>query len=77
MPFAVTPHENAPAAQRGGGKEAYQKIIELKPHQKIVIVSGFAEPETARELQNLAMLPFVQKPYAIETLAATVKTALA
>ena len=58
------------------GKQTYEEIVKIAPGQKVIIVSGFAEPDVAAEMQAAATLPFIQKPYGIKSLAAIVKSTL-
>jgi CheY-like chemotaxis protein/two-component sensor histidine kinase len=59
------------------GLDTYKKIIEIRPHQKAIIVSGFAETERVRQLQVLGGGEYVMKPYMLETLGLAVKKELA
>ena len=55
------------------GLETFKKIIEFKPGQKVIMVSGFAEMEHIKSAQELGAGPFVQKPYIIENLASAIR----
>lgn len=48
------------------GLAAYQKILEINPKQRAVIVSGFSETERVREAQRLGAGAYVKKPYVME-----------
>ena len=58
------------------GKQTVEEIVKIAPGQKVIIMSGFAEPDVAAEMQAAASLPFIQKPYGIKSLAAIVKSTL-
>lgn len=58
------------------GLETYRKIIEMKPFQKAIIVSGYTEGERLKEALELGVAGYVRKPYLIQNLALAVKDAL-
>ncbi len=58
------------------GLDAYRKMLEVAPHQKAIIVSGFAETERVREAQALGAGPYVKKPYVLEKLGLAVRKEL-
>jgi DNA-binding NtrC family response regulator len=47
------------------GLETYQRVLEINPKQKAVLVSGFTETDRARETQKLGAGAYVKKPYAL------------
>jgi CheY-like chemotaxis protein len=51
------------------GLETYRRLIEMKPGQKAVIVSGFAETERVKQAQEL-------EPYILEKIGAAVRKEL-
>ena len=44
------------------GRETYERIIEIHPDQKAIIVSGFAETDEVREAQKLGAGQYIKKP---------------
>jgi len=58
------------------GLETYRRIIEIKPRQKAIIVSGFSETGKVRVAQKLGAGAYVQKPYIIEKIGAAVRAEL-
>lgn len=58
------------------GLETYQKIIQLYPHQKALITSGFSESKRVKTLLQLGAGDYVQKPYTMEKLGVTVRSVL-
>jgi PAS domain S-box-containing protein len=59
------------------GLETYLKILEIHPHQKAIIVSGFAETERVYQAQALGAGAYVKKPYALEKLGLAIRRELA
>ncbi|MCP4343194.1 MAG: response regulator [Desulfobulbaceae bacterium] len=59
-----------------GGHQTYQKMIELNPRQKAVIVSGYSTNEDVRKTLKLGACSFVKKPYTIEQLSRAIKDCL-
>jgi PAS domain S-box-containing protein len=58
------------------GRMTYEKIIEIRPGQKAVIVSGYAETDDVRETQRMGAGEYIKKPYTIETVGLAVKKEL-
>ena len=58
------------------GLDTYRKIIEIRPGQKAVIVSGFAETDRVVEAQSLGAGAYVRKPYVKERLGLAVRNEL-
>jgi nitrogen-specific signal transduction histidine kinase/CheY-like chemotaxis protein len=58
------------------GLETYKKILEIQPHQKAIIVSGFSESERVLAAQALGAGPYVKKPYVLEKLGLAVRREL-
>jgi two-component system cell cycle sensor histidine kinase/response regulator CckA len=48
------------------GLETYQRVLEINPHQKAIIVSGFSETERIRKAQELGAGAYVKKPYLMD-----------
>ena len=59
------------------GLETFQKILEIRPGQKAIIASGFAETERVKEAQKLGASAFIKKPYTLEKIGLAVKQTLA
>jgi CheY-like chemotaxis protein len=59
------------------GLDTHTQILELHPHQKATIVSGFAETERVRKTQGLTAGAYVKKPYLLQKLGSAVKRELA
>jgi two-component system, cell cycle sensor histidine kinase and response regulator CckA len=58
------------------GLDTYKKVLEIRPKQKAIIVSGFSETDRVRAAQVLGAGAYVRKPYLIEKLGLTVKDEL-
>ncbi len=58
------------------GLETYRRILELRPGQKAIIVSGFSETERVKEAQRLGAGAYVKKPYLLEKLGLAVRDEL-
>ncbi len=58
------------------GRETYDQIVKIHPHQKAIIVSGFAETDEVREAQKLGAGQFIKKPVTIERIGLAVKEEL-
>ncbi len=58
------------------GLETYRRILEFRPGQKAIIVSGFSETERVREAQGLGSGTYVRKPYALEKIGLAVRREL-
>ena len=58
------------------GLETYKKILEINPHQKAVIVSGYSQSRRVKEAQELGAGAYVSKPYLMERLASAVRQEL-
>jgi PAS domain S-box-containing protein len=59
-----------------GGLETYRKVLEIRPGQKAIIVSGFSESERVHAVQALGAGAYVKKPYILQTIGLAVKHAL-
>jgi len=58
------------------GLDTFRKIIEFKPNQKALLVSGYSKTERAKEALRLGVGQFIKKPYEVQTIAAAVKEEL-
>jgi DNA-binding NarL/FixJ family response regulator len=55
------------------GLDTYRKILETRPEQKAIIVSGFSESDRVREAQKLGAGAYVRKPYVLERLGMAIR----
>jgi signal transduction histidine kinase len=58
------------------GLETYKKILQFRPSQKAIIVSGFFETDRVQEAERLGIGSYVLKPYDLEKIGMAVKTEL-
>jgi CheY-like chemotaxis protein len=58
------------------GLDTYMKILEICPHQKAIIVSGFSETKRVNHAQALGAGAYVKKPYVLEKLGLAVRKEL-
>jgi two-component system, cell cycle sensor histidine kinase and response regulator CckA len=59
-----------------GGRQTYEQIVRIRPGQKAIIASGYAETEDVRLAQSLGAGEYVKKPYTLEKLGRSVKLEL-
>ena len=58
------------------GLETYQRVLEINPKQKAIIVSGFSETERVKKAQKLGAVSYVQKPYIMVKIGMAVRKEL-
>lgn len=58
------------------GRETYERILQIKPGQKAIITSGFAETEEVKKAQRLGAGRYIRKPFTLEVLGLVVREAL-
>jgi PAS domain S-box-containing protein len=58
------------------GLETYQRIVEINPNQKAIIVSGFSETDRVKKAQELGAGAYVRKPYILEKIGLAIRREL-
>ncbi|MHC1728149.1 MAG: ATP-binding protein [Syntrophobacteraceae bacterium] len=58
------------------GLDTYAGILEIHPHQRAIIVSGFSETERVSKAQALGAGTYIKKPYVLEQLGMAVRKEL-
>lgn len=58
------------------GLETYRRVLEFKPDQRAVVVSGFSDSELIRSTLKLGAHCYIKKPYTIESISKAVRDAL-
>ncbi len=58
------------------GLDTYKKLIEINPHQKAIIASGYSETLQVKEAIALGAGAYIKKPYTFITLAKAVRKEL-
>ncbi len=59
------------------GRETYERIVAMHPHQKAIIISGFAETEEVKAAQKLGAGRFLKKPITLAQIGFAVREELA
>jgi two-component system, cell cycle sensor histidine kinase and response regulator CckA len=59
-----------------GGAEVFRRIRAIEPAAKIILASGYIDPDLKAELQQAGASHFVQKPFAVSGVLATVRDVL-
>jgi len=58
------------------GLDTYREILKIRPQQRCVIASGYAETERVRAAQVLGAGAYIRKPYTVEKIGAVVRQEL-
>ena len=58
------------------GRQTYEAILRLYPHQKALIASGFSESDDVKKALKNGAKGFLKKPYSMEQLGKAVRNAL-
>ncbi len=58
------------------GLETYKRILQIRPGQKAVIVSGFSESDRVKEAQEMGAGTYVRKPYSLEKIGLALRKEL-
>lgn len=58
------------------GLETYERVLEVNPKQRAIIVSGFSETERVRTALKLGAGAYVRKPYVIEKIGMAIRKEL-
>ena len=55
------------------GLETYRRILELRPHQKAIIFSGYSETKNITECLKLGAGQYINKPYTLEKIGIAIR----
>ncbi len=58
------------------GLETYRRILEIRPGQRAIIVSGFSESDRVKETLDLGAGSYVKKPYRLHDMARAIRSEL-
>jgi len=58
------------------GLDTYKQIIQFKPGQKAIMVSGYSDAEKREELQSLGVVAYIRKPYTAKQIGKAVRAEL-
>ncbi len=59
------------------GLETYKRVLQIAPHQKAVITSGYSETNLVKETQRLGAGEYIKKPYTFREIGRAIKHELA
>ncbi len=59
------------------GRQTYEKILDLHPDQKAVVLSGYCDAEEVERTKSLGINVFIQKPISVEILGKEIQGVLA
>ncbi len=59
------------------GKETYEQMIKIRPGQRAIIVSGFAETDDVKKTLKMGAGIFLKKPFSFEDIGLAIKAELA
>ncbi len=62
---------------RMDGYAAFQELKRLDPEVRVILSSGYGEPEATARFRDLGLAAFVQKPYRLGELKAALEAVLA
>jgi two-component system cell cycle sensor histidine kinase/response regulator CckA len=58
------------------GRETYERIVEIQPKQKAIIVSGFAETDEVKAIQEMGAGQYIKKPLTLQKIGLAIKEEL-
>lgn len=58
------------------GRKTYERILEIHPKQKAVIVSGYSETDEVKAAQKLGAGQYIKKPFTLEKIGLAIKEEL-
>ncbi len=58
------------------GRETYERILQIYPHQKAIVISGYAKNEEIAKIKALGVSDFIEKPVTIHKIGHAVRKAL-
>ncbi len=59
------------------GLDTYKQILEIRPEQKVIIVSGYSETDRIKKAIHLGVNSYIKKPYGLEDFVETIHKVLA
>jgi DNA-binding NtrC family response regulator len=58
------------------GMEVLSRVRQLNPATRVIIITGYAQPETAEEAFKMGVFDFIPKPFPLEQLKESILRAL-
>lgn len=55
------------------GLDTYRNILDIHPHQKAIITSGYSETERVRDALKLGVGQYIKKPYTLEKIGLAIR----
>ena len=55
------------------GLDTYKEILKLRPNQKAIIASGYAETDRVKEAEKLGVGKFIRKPYTMQQMGKAIR----
>jgi CheY-like chemotaxis protein len=59
-----------------GGEEAFRVIRQISPTVRVILSSGYSEETATGRFSGLGLAGFIQKPYQLDTMIATLRQAV-
>jgi two-component system, cell cycle sensor histidine kinase and response regulator CckA len=59
------------------GRETFEQILKIHPHQKAIVVSGYAKSDEILKVKSLGVSDFIEKPVTISKISEAIKHSLA
>ena len=59
------------------GRETFEEILKINPHQKAIVISGYAKSDEILKVRNLGISDFIEKPVTISKIGRAVRRSLA
>jgi two-component system cell cycle sensor histidine kinase/response regulator CckA len=56
--------------------ETYQRILEINPKQKAILVSGFSQTARVKKAQEIGAGAYIKKPYIMEKIGVALRDEL-
>lgn len=58
------------------GRETYEQILQINPHQKAIVISGYARNEEIARIKAMGIKDFIEKPVTIHKIGHTLRKCL-
>lgn len=59
------------------GRETFEKILTIHPHQKAIVISGYAKSDEILKVRKLGVSDFIEKPVTISKIGLAIRQSLA
>ena len=58
------------------GRETLERILQINPHQKAIIISGYAKSDEITKVKDLGISDFIEKPVTISKIGSAIRKSL-